>query len=195
MTKNKDFSFVSGPLVDKCLIAMPGMRDQRFEKAVVYICSDDEKEGTMGLVINKVAHHVAFSEILLQLKLPLGEQKNYPPVLMGGPMDSIRGFILHSSDYGNEQTVSIAKDISLTATTDILKDIAEGKGPKKHLIALGHSSWTAGQLEAEIAGNSWLVLPSDDTLLFDCPLKDRWKTALLRMGVDPVMLSLEQGSV
>lgn len=194
MTKNNP-SCLSGPLVNKCLVAMPGMPDIRFAKSVVYICSDNEENGTMGFVINKPTPHVAFSEILLQLKLPLGDQKFYPQVLSGGPVDGARGFILHTLDYLETETNVVTDHIGLTATVDVLQDIAFGQGPHKYLLTLGYSSWEAGQLEAEIAGNSWLVLEATEELVFDCPLQERWKKSLTSLGIDPLMLSLEQGSV
>ena len=194
MTKNKDFS-VTGSLAGKCLISMRGMTDQRFEKSVVFICSHAPGEGTMGFVINKPATHVAYSEILLQLGLPLGDKENYPVVLSGGPVENIRGFVLHSNDYHQSDSTAVDDDISLTATMDILADIAAGTGPKRSLFFLGYSSWREGQLEAEIAGNCWLVVPANHFLVFDCPYSQRWTQALALLGVNPSMLSAEQGSV
>ena len=194
MTKNKDFS-VTGSLAGKCLISMRGMTDPRFEKSVIYICSHAPEEGAMGFVINKPAAHVAYSEILLQLGLPLGDKENYPVVLSGGPMENIRGFVLHSNDYRQSDSTPVDEDISLTATMDILADIAAGPGPKHALFLLGYSGWRDGQLEAEIAGNCWLVVPANDFLMFECPFSRRWTQALALLGVNPSMLSIEQGSV
>ncbi len=193
MTSN-DFS-INGSLQGKCLISMRGMLDPRFEKSVIYICSHSAEQGAMGFVINKPASHVAYSEILLQLGISLGDKKNYPVVLSGGPVENIRGFVLHTSDYSRKDTVVIDGDISLTATLDILSDIAVGVGPRKALFFLGYASWREGQLEAEISGNSWLVVPSNDFLLFDCPITQKWEQAFLSLGVNPSMVSIEQGSV
>ncbi len=174
---------------------MCGMADARFEKSVIYICSHHLQDGAMGFVINKPASHVAYSEILLQLGLPLGDKENYPTVLSGGPIDNIRGFVLHSNEYLSRDGAPIDKDVSLTATTDILADIAAGTGPKQALFMLGYASWKEGQLEAEIAGNSWLVVPADNELIFDCPPSKKWTRALAKLGVHPSMLSVNQGSV
>ncbi len=193
--KNKDFS-LTGSLAGKCLISMRGLADPRFEKSVVFICTHVPEEGAMGFIINKPAANISYSEILLQLGLPLGDNKNYPTVLSGGPMENIRGFVVHSSEYQHESSTCIGKDISLTATMDILADIATGIGPKKALFLLGYSSWKEGQLEAEIAGNCWLVAPVNKFLLFECPNIQKWGQALALLGiVNPSMLSADQGSV
>ena len=196
MTKSKNpYQLVSGSLVNKCLVAMPDMSDERFESAVIYICSHDEKKGTMGLVLNKPCL-LSFSEVLSQLHIPSQLDKSkYPKVLWGGPVEQIRGFILHSSDFVGFETEKITDDLSITASVDVLTEIAKENGPKKYLLALGYSHWDVGQLELEIAGNSWLVFDANEDFLFDCPINKKWEKALSVIGVNPLMLSLEQGSV
>ena len=196
MTKNKtSCQLVSGSLVNKCLVAMPDMTDDRFESSVIYICSHDEKNGTMGLVLNKPCM-LGFSDVLSQLHISSQLDKDkYPKVLWGGPVEQIRGFILHTNDFVGFETEEVTDNLSITASVDVLSEIAKNKGPKKYLLALGYSHWEPGQLELEIAGNSWLVFDADENFLFDCPVNKKWEKALSVIGVNPLMLSLEQGSV
>ncbi|MBO5997574.1 MAG: YqgE/AlgH family protein [Alphaproteobacteria bacterium] len=194
MTKNKT-SLLSGSLVNKCLVSMPDMGDERFESTVIYICSHDEKKGAMGLVLNKPCM-LSFSDVLSQLHISSKLDKNaFPKVLWGGPVEQIRGFILHSNDYTGFETEQITDSLSITASIDVLSEIAKGEGPKKYLLALGYSSWESGQLELEIAGNSWLVFDATEDFLFNCPVSQKWQKALSIIGINPLMLSLEQGSV
>lgn len=195
MTKNKkNLQIVSGPLTNKCLIAAPDVSDVRFATSVIYICEHSEA-GTTGLIINKQSS-VHFAEVLSQLGIPAGKQENqYPKVFWGGPEEQIRGFILHSSDYTGFETKKITDEISLTATIDVLAEIAKGKGPKERLLTLGHTHWDAGRIEVEITANLWFVIDVDKDFLFNCPAAFKWKKALSMIGVDPLMLSLEQGSV
>ena len=196
MTKNNpSYQLVSGSLVNKCLVAMPDMKDERFENTVIYICSHDEKKGAMGLVLNK-ACLISFSEVLSQLHIPSKiEKSKYPKVLWGGPVEQIRGFILHTNDFVGFETEKITDNLSITASIDILSDIVENKGPEKYLLVLGCSQWDAGQLELEIAGNSWLVFDATEDFLFNCPINQKWEKGLSIIGINPLMLSLEQGSV
>lgn len=196
MTKNKNpYQLVSGSLVNKCLVAMPDMSDERFESTVIYICSHDEKKGATGLVLNKPCL-LSFSDVLSQLHIPSQLDKNkYPKVLWGGPVDQIRGFILHSSDFVGFETEKITDKLSVTASVDVLAEIAKNKGPERYLLTLGYSQWDCGQLELEIAGNSWLVFDANEDFLFNCPVSQKWEKALSAIGVNPLMLSLEQGSV
>lgn len=196
MKKNKNpYQLVSGSLVNKCLVAMPDMGDERFESSVIYICSHDEKKGTTGLVLNKPCM-LGFSDVLSQLHISSQLDKSkYPKVLWGGPVEQIRGFILHSNDFVGFETEKVTDNLSITASIDVLTEIAKDKGPKKYLLALGYSHWDVGQLELEIAGNSWLVFDANEEYVFDCPVSQKWERALSMMGVNPLMLSLEQGSV
>ena len=195
MRKNNIKSqIVSGPLTNKCLIAAPDISDIRFASSVVYICEHSDN-GATGLIVNKPSS-VRFEEVLSQLGILPSETKlSYPKVLWGGPEEQIRGFILHSSDYTGFETKSVTEDISLTATIDVLNEIAKGFGPKERLLTLGHMQWDAGRIEVEIAANLWFVMDADNDFLFNCPASFKWKKALSMIGIDPLMLSLDQGSV
>lgn len=183
------FSSLAGQL----LIAMPGIDDDRFEKAVIYIATHTPESGAMGIVINYPAQKMSLYEILDQLSIPHDKMENPPAILLGGPDQITRGFILHSNDYHSDLSVAIDKDISLTASQDILKDLIDGKGPKYTLIALGCATWAAGQLEEEIMSNIWLTAPADIDLLFKTPYAHIWEKTLLSIGVNAPMLANDFG--
>ncbi|GHC71555.1 UPF0301 protein [Limoniibacter endophyticus] len=180
------------------LIAMPGMLDERFSRAVVYLCAHSD-DGAMGLIVNQ-PQGVGFSDLLVQLGLVkqedairLPEMARVLVVRNGGPVDRSRGFVLHSQDYATDSTLAVSDTIALTATVDILKAISQGIGPKQALMALGYSGWGAGQLEQEIADNGWLVCPATDDLLFDSPVETVYERALNKLNVDPARLSNTTG--
>ncbi len=184
-------------LQGQILIAMPppAMGDKRFERSVIYICVH-ASSGAMGLVINKSADNLSFDDLATQLKIEAGD-KAWPKIRvhLGGPVETSRGFVLHSTDYLAEQTtLEVSEEIGLTATVDILKDIAKGQGPARSLLALGYAGWGPGQLEQEIKANGWLHAPADPALIFDTPLKDKWERALASLGVSPSLLSNVQGT-
>lgn len=179
-------------LEGQLLIAMPSMTDQRFARSVIYICAHSE-EGAMGLIINQLAEHIEFTELLDQLEIGDGtgetsfsaEQLDLP-IHVGGPVERGRGFVLHSPDYFVEaSTLCMNGDICLTATTDILHAIAAGTGPDKALMALGYAGWAPGQLENEIQANGWLHCAADSKLVFDSNLDSKYQQALFKLGVDP----------
>ena len=178
---------------------MPGMTDPRFEGAVIYICTHSE-EGAMGLVINKPCENIDFPDLLEQLSIDCDNntQLDIPlkniPLHEGGPVESGRGFILHSADYVQETTLIISETIALTATIDILTAIACGEGPQDYLIALGFSGWSRGQLESEIKRNSWLSIEADEELVFRTDLELKLPRALAKLGVDISMLSSQFGT-
>jgi putative transcriptional regulator len=187
-------------LSGKILIAMPGLADTRFEKSLVFLCSHTEN-GAMGLIINKTAPMMFFSDIIDQLNImPPEKVAKLPalllnlPILLGGPVEQQRGFVLHSREYFQAKaSVEINETIALTATTDILQAIAQGRGPAKVMLALGYSGWVAGQLEDEIQRNSWLHCEADEELLFGTHQDEKYLKALRKIGVDPAMLSGEAG--
>ncbi len=171
---------------------MPQMLDERFAKTVIYMCAHSE-DGAMGLVVNKVMENIDFPDLLDQLGLsapPTGEDIR---VHFGGPVESGRGFVLHSADYVQDATMVIDEAIAMTATTDILRDIAEGDGPRNSLLALGYAGWGPGQLDTEIQANGWLSVPADDELVFNSDPKSVWQGALAKMGIDVSMLSGDAG--
>lgn len=182
------------------LIAMPNMGDGRFERTVIYVCSHTE-QGAMGLVLNQVANHMNVEELLLQLNILDDESAIRLPadvrdmsVFKGGPVEVERGFVLHTDDYMLERsTLEIADGICLTATLEILKAIANGEGPSRSLLALGYSGWAPGQLESEIQSNGWLTGPASRELVFDSSFENKWRRALLSLGIDPAMLIGDAG--
>lgn len=186
--RSQDVQYLTGQL----LIAMPGMADPRFQRSVIYLCAHNA-EGAMGLVINRLFSSIDFGDLLEQLEIRLPRQPEDMRVHYGGPVESGRGFVLHSVDFVREGTMLVDDDIALTATIDILRAIAEGRGPRQSLLALGYSGWGPGQLDAEIQANGWLNAPCDEDLLFDRDLDTKWERAIATLGVSLSMLSGEAG--
>ncbi|MBX3575992.1 MAG: YqgE/AlgH family protein [Rhizobiaceae bacterium] len=187
-----------GFLDDHFLIAMPGMKDDRFARSVIYVCAHST-EGAMGLIINQM-QQMRFPDLLVQLgiikedeviRLPMPAREF--AVRNGGPVDRSRGFVLHSDDYMVESSMPVSEDICLTATVDILRAISSGKGPRQALMALGYSGWGAGQLEGEIAANGWLTCPADPDLLFDSDFDRKYDRILNSIGIDIARLSHTAG--
>ena len=180
-------------LCGKLLIAMPGMGDPRFEKSVVYMCAHSD-EGAMGLIINKPTPEVTFTNLLQQLSIEEATGEHDTRIYFGGPVEVGRGFVLHSADYYLEDTtLKVDQRFGMTATRDVLTDIAQGVGPKAALLALGYSGWGAGQLEGEIQQNGWLTCDATSEVVFDVADKDKWAAALKLLGVDALMLSATAG--
>lgn len=200
-TKHID-SADSGNLEGQLLIAMPSIADDRFEHAVIYVCAHSD-DGAMGIIINQKAPQIDFLELLEQLEiLPESEDQaiNIPKsiidmnVHMGGPVETGRGFVLHSPDYfADNATLAINDSVYLTATIDILKAIANGSGPQKSLLALGYAGWSPGQLEAEIQDNGWLNCPGDASIVFDHNLEGKYQKALSALGINPSHLVSSPG--
>lgn len=180
------------PFRHSLLVAMPGLQDGLFTRSVVYVCAHSEA-GAMGIVVNQRLPDVGFGELLSQLKLPRSTLSVEPVVHFGGPVETGRGFVLHSTDFIREDTVRIHDTLCITGTVDILEAIAQGRGPTRSIFALGYAGWSAGQLESEIQTNSWLTIPADDELIFGTPLDDKWGKALSRLGIDPHALSADAG--
>jgi len=181
-------------LTGKLLIAMPDMGDLRFEHAVVFICSHSD-EGAMGLIVNKPAADVRLSDLLDQLDIkPDRPERGQLPVYFGGPVETARGFVLHSADYdANLHSMAVASGFKMTATLDILEDIATGRGPDRALMMLGYAGWGPGQLESEIAMNGWLTADASPDLVFGGADDGKWEAALKTLGVDPLTLSASAG--
>lgn len=184
----------------QCLIAMPGMADTRFSRSVVYVCAHSE-DGAMGIIVNKPAADTRFPDLLVQLDvipsqelIRLPSQAEKLQVLRGGPVETKRGFVLHTADFFLESaTLPIDDGICLTATLDILRAIAIGSGPESAVLALGYAGWGAGQLESEIQANGWLHCAADPALLFDDGVETKYARALGKIGIDPAFLSSEAG--
>lgn len=179
-------------LTGQLLIAMPSMSDERFARTVIYMCAHSP-EGAMGLVLNQVLESLSFGDLLEQLEIEDVDAEQMIPVHFGGPVESGRGFVLHTSDYSQEATLDVGDDMALTATMDILKAIAKGNGPRRSLLALGYAGWGPGQLESEIRANGWLQVPADDDLVFDNDFSKKWERAIAKLGIDPSMLSDSAG--
>ena len=192
-----DFTdFLDGQL----LVAMPSMSDKRFAKAVIYLCAHSD-EGAMGLIINHRADNITFATLLERLEITTDDQAIVmpPPVAekhvhFGGPVETGRGFVLHSTDYyADNSTLEIDDHMSLTATIDILKAIATGTGPDQSILALGYAGWSSGQLEGEIQANGWLHCPADPDLVFDPDIDAKYTRALAKIGIDPSHLVSDAG--
>jgi putative transcriptional regulator len=189
-----------GYLDGQFLVAMPAMTDKRFARSVIYVCAHSV-QGAMGLIVNQRAPHITFPELLGQLSIT-GEDGDGGldadlvdmDVHVGGPVETGRGFVLHSSDYfAADSTLPIDDGVSLTASVDILKAIAVGKGPDRAILALGYAGWRPGQLESEIQANGWLHCPADHDLLFDRDLDQKYSRAMSKIGIDPSHLVSEAG--
>jgi putative transcriptional regulator len=188
-----DLNESSGYLTGQILIAMPQMEDPRFARSVVYLCAHTA-EGAMGLVLNKLVENVSFPDLLDQLNIRGGKVERPIRVHFGGPVETGRGFVLHTADYVQDATLMIDKRVALTATVDILKAIADGSGPDHSLLALGYAGWAPGQLEQEIQCNGWLCCPADTDLVFSGPLDDKWERAMGKIGIDLDKLSKLSGA-
>lgn len=184
---------ISGYLERQLLIAMPTMGDPRFARTVIYMCSHNA-EGAMGLVINKPYPGLTFPNLLTQLGIE-STADNDIVVRLGGPVETGRGFVLHSTDYMRQGSVKIDESIGigLTATLDVLRAIASGNGPQRSLFALGYAGWAAGQLDNEIQENAWLAAPADPDLIFHADLETLWDRAVRKIGVDVAKLASVSG--
>ena len=180
-------------LTGKLLVAMPGMGDPRFEHSVVLLCAYSDK-GAMGLILNKPSPDIRMSDVLDQLEITPVDDAAAMVVHFGGPVETGRGFVLHSQDYQSHlHTLLVTGGFAMTATMDILEEIARGQGPERALMMLGYAGWGPGQLESEIARNGWLTADASRALVFDTPARDKWTAALESLGVDPVLLSADAG--
>ena len=176
-------------LEGKLLIAMPGMGDPRFERSVIFMCAHSE-DGALGLIVNKPAPELKFATLIEQLGIDAGDPKRDIRVHFGGPVENGRGFVLHSADYeSDESTLKVDETFGMTATLDVLEDIANGFGPSSALLALGYSGWGPGQLEDEILQNGWLTCQAAPEIVFGADDEGKWNAALSTLGIDARMLS------
>jgi putative transcriptional regulator len=189
-----------GYLDGQMLIAMPMMGDERFTRSLIYVCAHSN-EGAMGIVVNQIAGNINFPDLLVQLdvipaadRIVLPDRAEAVKVLKGGPVETGRGFVLHSADfYIENSTLPIDEGVCLTATVDILKAIARGNGPNSAVLALGYAGWAPGQLETEIQQNGWLHCAADKDLIFGTDIETKYSKALQKIGIDLAMLSSEAG--
>lgn len=164
------------------------MRDPRFERTVIYICAYSHS-GALGLVVNRLAEDITFSDLMDQLGMGAHAPQESITIHFGGPVEQSRGFVLHSADYVQENTLVVNHDIGLTTSSDILKAIANGSGPRQKLLALGYTGWGPGQLESEIQANGWIHGPVDEDLLFSNDVNKKWQRSFDAIGLDPASLS------
>jgi putative transcriptional regulator len=182
----------TGYLAGQMLIAIPQMQDARFARTVVYLCAHTA-EGAMGLVVNRLFTALSFPDLLEQLSIEPTPLCDPIRIHFGGPVEAGRGFVLHSTDYVQDTTLMVDDRVALTATVDVLRAIAEGRGPRQSMLALGYAGWSAGQLDSEIRDNAWLNVPADDELLFGLEIEHKWERAIAKIGVDFSMLSGDAG--
>ncbi|MDX0785623.1 YqgE/AlgH family protein [Sinorhizobium medicae] len=187
-----------GFLDGQFLIAMPGMFDANFARTVIFVCAHSE-DGAMGFILNR-PQRLTFPDVLLHLQLldpdeviRLPSTTREFPIQAGGPVETGRGFVLHSDDYLSDSSIPVSDDICLTATLDIVRAISRGEGPVKATMLLGYAGWGPGQLEAEITQNGWLTCPAQEELIFSRNLDEKYDRALALMGVSPAMLSTDSG--
>ena len=183
----------SKDLTGKLLIAMPGLEDTRFEGGVVYVCAHSH-EGSMGLIINKVSAQISAKDVFEQLEITPTDAMGALDVCYGGPVEMARGFVLHSADYTDgDASLPVDTEFSMTASKDILRDIALGAGPAQRLLCLGYAGWSPGQLDAEIAQNAWLTCDADSQIVFELDGGRKWAAALETLGVSAALLSAQAG--
>jgi putative transcriptional regulator len=180
--------FVTGQF----LLAMPGIGDPRFERSVIAMCVHDE-EGALGIGLGRIIPGLGFHDLLEQLDIDPGQAPN-APIHLGGPVEPQRGFVLHSRDWGGQESVDVAGRWTMSPTIDVLKAIAEGRGPTRWVAALGYAGWTGGQLDDELSRHGWFVTEGDDELLFDVEAEHRWSSGYNGAGIDPRMLAADYGN-
>ncbi len=181
----------TGFLEGELLVAMPSLGDSRFSRSVIFICAHSD-DGAMGLVVNRLMPKPTFADLLTQLEIQEPSANEFP-IHFGGPVESARGFVLHTTDYVRDESLIIQDDLALTATVEILREIAAGNGPRQSILALGYAGWGPGQLENEVQENAWLNVAVDEDLLFDPDIGDKWERAMRKIGVDFNMLSATAG--
>ncbi|HET6971080.1 MAG TPA: YqgE/AlgH family protein [Phenylobacterium sp.] len=181
--------FLSGQL----LIAMPGIGDPRFERSLILICAHDA-EHAMGVAVNRPIEGLTIPDLLERLEIPASADLDDDLVLMGGPVEVERGFVLHTDDYHAEHSLDVDGGLALTTTREVLEAMGSHNGePRRAVLALGYSGWGAGQLEREIRENVWLTVEADEALVFDDDYDTKWARALSKLGIDPQFLSAEAG--
>lgn len=179
-------------LTGQFLLAMPGIGDPRFDRSVIAMCSHDER-GALGIGIGATINGLGLHDVLQQLEIAPGVAPD-APVHFGGPVETRRGFVLHSADWGGQDTLDVAGQWCLSGTLDVLRAIAAGTGPSRWLVALGYAGWGAGQLDAEMTRHGWLNVDDHaQEMLFGVPVADRWSRGFAAAGVDPRLLSVEAG--
>ena len=179
-------------LTGQFLLAMPGMGDPRFARAVIAMCAHDEA-GALGIGIGKLVSGLTLHGLLDQLDIAPQEAPDVA-IHLGGPVEPQRGFVLHALDWSGEDSIQVADRWALTSTLDVLRAIAEGRGPSRWLVALGYAGWSAGQLDGEMTRHGWFATPGDDALMFETEVRERWPRGFAVAGIDVRLLTAESGS-
>lgn len=186
--QSDDGDYMEGQL----LIATTLITESCFNRSVLYLCAHN-REGAMGVIINHSLRELQYSEVLKQLDIPVMPGFREHPVYLGGPVEASRGLVIHSPDWMHTDSVQLAEDIAVTSNQYVLREIAAGGGPEKHLLTLGYAGWAPGQLEAEIEANSWISVPTDASLIFDVEDDRKWERAAATIGIDMFKLSGDVG--
>lgn len=182
-----------GFLHGKLLIAMPGMQDQRFEKSVIFMCSHSDV-GALGLIVNKPIPALTFRDLMTKMDIAVTDQTPRNAVLFGGPVETDRGYVLHGTERTSRaSTIAVTPEIALTPTVDVLRAIAEGRGPARWLMTLGYAGWGPGQIESEIVANGWIHCDADTAIVFDAEMGAKWRLAFGKLGASLSGLSSEAG--
>jgi putative transcriptional regulator len=182
-----------GFLHGKLLIAMPGMEDERFEKSVIFMCAHTAR-GAIGLIVNKPIPALPFRDLMTKMDIPVTDATSRKPILFGGPVETNTGYVLHGVEQNRRNsTLRITPEIALTPTVDMIRAIADGRGPRRWLMALGHAGWGPGQIEAEIAANGWIHCDADVGIVFDAEMEMKWQLAFGKLGAGLSGLSSEAG--
>lgn len=179
-------------MIGQILLAMPGIGDPRFEHAVIAMCSHDER-GALGVGLGATVEGLGFHDLLDSFQIDHGDVANVP-VHFGGPVESRRGFVLHSRDWSGVDTVDVAGRWALSTTVDVLRAIAAGEGPRRWTVSLGYAGWGEGQLEGELSRPGWFNVAGDDALLFDAVADERWARGFASAGIDPRLLVAGAGT-
>ncbi|MGL5784568.1 MAG: YqgE/AlgH family protein [Alphaproteobacteria bacterium] len=190
--KKHKISEFSGYLTGSLLVAMPHISDARFHKSLVFVCGHDEN-GAMGLVVNRVLEEITLKDLFQQMNMETSPVCESYPIHFGGPVEGGKGFVLHTADYQQATTLVINDQYGVTATLDILSAIAEEKGPKFSILALGYAGWGPGQLDAELQSNNWLEVEPDENLIFQVPYWKKWEAAISKLGIEEMMLTPDLG--
>lgn len=184
----------TGYLEGNLLIATPLLQGSCFEKSVIYVCAHNET-GAMGILINHTLNHLKYNDIMSDIGINQSQINCInTPIHFGGPVETSRGFILHTNDYSGSNTQTLHSNIALTSTIDILNAIAHGKGPSKRILALGCAGWGPGQIEQEMKDNAWIIAPADQTIIFDTNNEEKWQHAANLVGVNFLNYSVISGS-
>jgi putative transcriptional regulator len=179
-------------LTGQFLLAMPGMGDPRFERAVIAMCAHDA-DGAIGVGLGATVDGLSFHDLLDQFEIPHGAAVD-APVHVGGPVEQRRGFVIHSRDWSGQDTIDVAGRWCLSSTVDVLRAIADGSGPSHWVVALGYAGWGEGQLDGELTRPGWFNVAGDDALLYDTAAGERWAKGFADAGIDPRMLVSGAGS-